>query len=81
MRVHRILARPQAAAIGDLVIHRHGVAGMAEIVAQQVEDDARLVGIAWECLRWRLLSQVLCWVATEMARLNAGQQRPEAPIF
>jgi hypothetical protein len=27
------------------------------------------------------LSHVLCWVATEMARLNAGQQRAEAPIF
>lgn len=27
------------------------------------------------------LSHVLCWVATEMARLNAGQQRPETAIF
>ncbi len=35
-----------AAAIGDLVVHRVGVAALAEVVAHQVEDHAGLVRIA-----------------------------------
>ncbi len=56
--VHDIFARRNAAAVGDLVVLLRRVALVAEIVAQQVEDQPALAGIADGPVARRLDPQV-----------------------
>ena len=58
VQIDGIFARHDAARIGHLVVHAGGIGPLAEIVAQQIEDHAALVGVADRHVAGRLHPQV-----------------------